>query len=432
MEEQAFEDYIQACARSEADGVNELLHSKSSQLDNTARANRWFIRCCWNNYVTEAELLLKTSGSLINLRAYSSLDLWCIYRANRAAILELLVKYAHERTVYTNKGQFLRYMLRHSRYRPIQTLMFDHEGWFDWDNPSIATLTSICKYASLELIKLVFGRLGPSISPDIICGLFPTIRHRYDQILIFFLDRYASVLTPEAVNSGLTNICKQKRRSNVSIIMDLCMDKLTDWTFCVGFEHCCSTSNYGLMERMISSHMDRIKTDPVFIGHTLRRICMFQDIDTISFMLRMCGSLVCEYIFKESCEWDDLEACRMLIDTYHDQLVSCMPIELKNACAKGDTDIAELIIDVIEDSITADDCVLAFTAACSNNHMPIIELMSQRFPIILNFGSNADHAPWVFKINTETEKLLDRIYGTTLSYRDMRPPIFNREPDPWE
>ena len=414
MGKQAFHNYIAACARSEADGVKELLRSRISVLDNAARINEWFIKCCRDNCVTEAELLLKTCSHLINLRTYGSRELWYIYRGIRAAILELLVKYSPAGTFYASKGQFLRYMLRHSRYEPIQTLMFDHEGWFDWDNPCRDTLRSICRYANLSLIKPVFNRLGSNIKANTICGLFSDIRHRYDQILIFFLDSYACILTPQAIQWALIGGSKHKTRGNISIIVDKCMDKLTETSYNAGLIHCHQTSNYELMDQMLTSYANKIRSKPRFIKQALRYICVDEDIDTIGFLLERCGPVISERMFKISCEVGDLETCRLLIDTHRDQLVSCIPNLLWYACTDGDVDVVELLVDAFEDSIAVDKCASAFAAACSSNHRSIIKILARRFPLILNFGSNEDHALWIPSITTKTARLLDRIYGTTL------------------
>lgn len=409
----AYEAYLAACAQSKELGISILKRSRPI-LGDRARITDWFIACCWDGHLKEAELLLEHRGYWIDIYSYPvCLEIMC--READVPVLELLLKYGHKLSFYTEKEQVLRYMIRHTYDRGILTLVLDHDGWFDWDKPSIKTLLLICKHGCLDLIKLVFGRLGTSINSDTAGQLFTTICRRHEPALVFFLDLYASVLKPPDIYSGLHN-WPGRRRANILIIADLCIDSLEQGSFVIAFEQACISGDLDLIDKMIRTYLGMIQSCSWVTEQGLRASCKQGDIDTIAFILERLGPYVCDHLLIESHLYYDLEVVRMLIDSYRDLLVDSMPKVLQCACKEGDMDMAELLIGAIGSDISSEQVMAAFSNACTKGYDDIVRIMAASYSII-DFRTDSDYPSWVCRISTKTANLLNEIYGTTIKGR---------------
>ena len=376
-----------------------------------ARINYWFTKCYWSGHLKEAELLLEHRGYWIDVHSYPvCLGIMC--REPNIPVLELFLKYGHKLRFFTEKEQLLRYMIRHTYDQGVLTLVRDHNGWFDWDRPSIETLLLICKHGCLDLIQLVFGLLKTSIDADVVGQLFSTVCLRHEPALVFFLDLYASVLKPSDIFAGLDGR-EARRISNILMIVDQCVDRLCIGSFMIGFEQACINYNLNLIDKMIRTYPDMIQTRSWVMHGGLQAICESHDIDAITFILERCGPHVCDHLFIWSYQYRDLEVVRILIDTYRDLVVDRMPKILLCACKCGDMDMVELLVKAIGTDINPEQVMTAFSNACVADHEDIVRLLAAHY-CILDFRADSDYPSWVRSISINMASTLNEIYGTAI------------------
>lgn len=415
IENKALKDYISACAKGE--GISELIHSKTSQLDEKDRINCWFTACCLGGHSKEAELLLQNCGRKVDLFTASLPALRYVIRTCNTVMLELLIKYGRQLRAYTNKRQLLCYMIRHNCCKTVRTLIFKHEGWFEWDSPDFETVKTICRYGTLSLIYsvlsygLVFSRNEDSCEPEVVDVLFLNTCRRRDEILSCFLDHYADRLDSYTLLCGL-RVCKPSMSSNIGTIVDTCLHNLNYSSLVIGLEYACHTCDHALIEKLVC-YLKTMEGGSEMIESELRTRYEYGDIDTFRFVIKRWGYVMCHKLLTIMCDCSrsDLEIIRMLVESHGDQLVGVLPRALHRFCTIGDMDIAELLVDCIGDNISSIDCVRAFNSACAGNHCSIIKLLTDKYRSILCFYSHSDFSFRWQTVNAETIDLLKEIYG---------------------
>lgn len=149
---------------------------------------------------------------------------------------------------------------------------------------------------------------------------------------------------------------------------------------------------------------------------SFRISCDNGDIDMVAVILGNSDLSMREYVFKTVCRAGDLVIVTMMIEERREAINSLIPNMFRDACGRGDTDMAELLIENYSHT-ESHTYIEGFYWACAGDHMETVKVLCEKDTFDLDFRDKCDY-PFGSGVIPSMSRLLiaylDQRFGTTL------------------
>ena len=195
----------------------------------------------------------------------------------------------------------------------------------------------------------------------------------------------------------------------------------------------CEYGNLGTVRFLLTELEEEFKhrgakmSEYLQLGQAVGAVCARGDIDMASLLLEKCEAHVAVNLFKMGCMYGDLTIVSAMIESHTDLLTDHVAPMLIYACARGDYDLATLLLASYGSKITATDYQSMFNTACINGHNEIVTMLvtTNRDALQIKCVSDLIFNPRC--IYRDTALLLNSIFDLKL---DPETVIEPRQPDP--
>lgn len=155
------------------------------------------------------------------------------------------------------------------------------------------------------------------------------------------------------------------------------------------------------------------------LGKAIGCVCARGDIDMASLLLEKCEVHVAVNLFKLGCLYGDLTIVSAMIESHADVLASHAVNMLIYACARGDYDLAELLLASFG---LAADCESMFNASCVNGHNEIVMMLVAKCRSMLQIVCVNDLTFNPKCIYRDTAVMLNQLFSLELDLEALTEP----------